>query len=391
MTTMLLADHGAQVTKIEPPGGDPFRQLPGHAAWGRGKRSAILDLKTERDRDTLLALVRSADVLVESFRPGVTGRLGIDYATLSALNPRLIYCSITAYGSDNRHAGRPGYDALVAARTGLQWEQRGWPEGALYHIAGMADRFADLESAWDDVQGPARPGPLFSASNWPSLGACFAATTAISAALLAREATGVGQRVETSLLRGALFAGIILYVLFLAYMARASRGHDPVIDEVSEYTQGEKSNVGATLLYVLAGLIGLPVGAHLLVDSGSALAAQLGVRPEFIGLTIVAFGTSLPELATVVAAAVHRKSDVAIGNVIGSNIFNIFAVGGAAGLTGVAQFSRPSLTLDIPFMIGAALLLAAYIFFRRDIGRISGLLFLIAYAGFIAMLALGTG
>ena len=207
MTTMLLADHGAQVTKIEPPGGDPFRQLPGHAAWGRGKRSAILDLKTERDRDTLLALVRSADVLVESFRPGVTGRLGIDYATLSALNPRLIYCSITAYGSDNRHAGRPGYDALVAARTGLQWEQRGWPEGALYHIAGRADRFADLESAWDDVQGPARPGPLFSASNWPSLGACFAATTAISAALLAREATGVGQRVETSLLRGALFAG----------------------------------------------------------------------------------------------------------------------------------------------------------------------------------------
>ncbi|MCB2098313.1 MAG: calcium/sodium antiporter [Parvularculaceae bacterium] len=190
---------------------------------------------------------------------------------------------------------------------------------------------------------------------------------------------------------GALFAGIILYVLFLAYMARASRGHDPVIDEVSEYTQGEKSNVGATLLYVLAGLIGLPVGAHLLVDSGSALAAQLGVRPEFIGLTIVAFGTSLPELATVVAAAVHRKSDVAIGNVIGSNIFNIFAVGGAAGLTGVAEFSRPSLTLDIPFMIGAALLLAAYIFFRRDIGRISGLLFLIAYAGFIAMLALGTG
>ena len=188
---------------------------------------------------------------------------------------------------------------------------------------------------------------------------------------------------------GALFAGIILYVLFLAYMARASRGHDPVIDEVSEYTQGEKSNVGATLLYVLAGLIGLPVGAHLLVTSGGSLAADLGVRPEVIGLTIIAFGTSLPELATVLAAAFHKKSDVAIGNIVGSNIFNILAVGGVAGLVGRAPFDPASLSLDVPVMTVATLALAAYVFGRRDIGRLSGLLFVIAYGGFLAALTLG--
>ncbi len=184
-----------------------------------------------------------------------------------------------------------------------------------------------------------------------------------------------------------LFAGIILYVVFLAFMARGTRGRDPVIDEVAEYAEGAKRNVGATLIYVLAGLIGLPVGAHLLVSSGSSLAAELGVRPEFIGLTIVAFGTSLPELATVVAAAIHKKSDVAIGNVVGSNIFNIFAVGGAAGLAGVAEFTPPSLTLDIPVMVGAALILAAFIFLKRDIGRLAGLLMVALYCVFIAALA----
>lgn len=204
MTTMLLADHGATVTKIEPPGGDPFRGQLGYRAWQRGKRSAVLDLTRSDDRGALLALVRHADILVESYSPGVTQRLRIDYETLRALNPRLIYCSITGYGRGNRHSDRPGYDALVAARTGLHWEQRGWPEGAVNHMSGRPDPFAEVELSYDGVQGPPRPGPVFPASHWPSLGAFFAASTAISAALRAREITGRGQWVETSLLQGAL-------------------------------------------------------------------------------------------------------------------------------------------------------------------------------------------
>ncbi len=204
MTTMQLADHGAQVTKIEPPGGDPFRDQLGYKVWQRGKRSAVLDLKSAADKDAFLALIKTADVLVESYAPGTTSRLGIDYATLKELNPRLVYCSITGYGTGNKHADRPAYDALVAARSGLLWEQRGWPEGALNHISGREDPFADAEVDPDWCQGANREGPLFPASFWPSLGAFFSASVGIAAALRVRETTGRGQLVETSLLQGAM-------------------------------------------------------------------------------------------------------------------------------------------------------------------------------------------
>ena len=204
MATMLLADNGAEVTKIEPPGGDPFRTQLGYKVWQRGKRSAVLDLKAAADKKTFLALVQTADVLVESYAPGTTKKLGIDYATLSALNPRLIYCSITGYGSGTADADRPAYDALVQARTGLMWEQRGWAEGALNHLAGRPDPFPDIEISYDDLQGAPRQGPLFPASHWPSLGAFFTASVGISAALRARELTGKGQLVEASLVQGAM-------------------------------------------------------------------------------------------------------------------------------------------------------------------------------------------
>lgn len=211
MATMLLADHGADVTRIERPSGDPFADQLGYRAWNRGKKSAAFDLKNERERELFLALADRADVLVESFRPGVTTRLGIDYATLAARNPRLVYASITGYGRDNRHADRPGYDALVAARSGLHWELRGWPGGSAPRLAGKEPLFPDLEVPWEECQGAPREGPLFPASRFPSLGACYAATAAISAALRAREVTGRGQWVETSLLQGALVAGVLAF------------------------------------------------------------------------------------------------------------------------------------------------------------------------------------
>lgn len=211
MATMMLADHGADVTKIEPPGGDPFRSELGYKAWQRGKRSAVLDLKDAGDLALFRKLAAHADVLVESFSPGTTDRLGIDYATLSAENPRLVYCSITGYGRDNQHADRPGYDALVAARSGLHWEQRGWVGGSAPRLNGREGALADFEVPQEEQQGAPREGPIFPASRFPSLGACYAATTGISAALRAREVTGRGQWVETSLLRGALAAGVMAY------------------------------------------------------------------------------------------------------------------------------------------------------------------------------------
>ncbi len=211
LATMLLADHGAAVTKIERPGGDPFRQQAGMRGWLRGRRSAVLDLKEEADREVLRWLVRAADILVESFRPGKALELGLDFETLQVLNPKLIHCSITGYDASGPHAARPGFDALVAARSGLQWEQRGREGGPAVHHAGDTPFAPDFKAPAEALQGPDREGPLFPASRFPSLGAAYAATTAISAALRAREVTGRGQHVATSLWRGALSAGVLVY------------------------------------------------------------------------------------------------------------------------------------------------------------------------------------
>ena len=204
MTGMLLADHGARVTKIEPPGGDPTRSFSGAQVWHRGKRSAVLDLRDAADHDRFLALASRADVVLESYAPGTTTELGIDDLTLRPLNPRLVYCSITAYGDEGRHAGRPGLDALVAARTGHQWESRGVPGGTLARLAGVPPAFPDLVVPDDCWVAAPRPGPLFSGVPWISVASCYLATLAVSGALRVREQTGRGQRVSTSLLQGVL-------------------------------------------------------------------------------------------------------------------------------------------------------------------------------------------
>ncbi|HSS09780.1 MAG TPA: CoA transferase, partial [Acidimicrobiales bacterium] len=136
MATMLMADNGAGVTKIDPPGGDQFAGQSGYVVWQRGKTHATVDLKDPAQRSEFLEQAATADVLVESFSPGTTERLGIDYQTLAGINPRLIYCSITGYGRGNSHSDRPGYDGLVAARTGLLYDHRGRVGTAMEYISG---------------------------------------------------------------------------------------------------------------------------------------------------------------------------------------------------------------------------------------------------------------
>ena len=201
---MLLADHGAQVTKVESPGGDPTRAFSGAQVWHRGKRSAVLDPDDPADCERVAALASHADVVVENFAPGVAAQLGIDHDTLLARNPRLVYCSITAYGDDGAHADRPAVDALVAARTGHQWESRGVPGGTLARLAGVPPAFPDLVVPDDCWVAAPRPGPLHSGVPWVSMASAYLATLAISAALRVREQTGRGQRVSTSLFQGAL-------------------------------------------------------------------------------------------------------------------------------------------------------------------------------------------
>ncbi|MBV9661570.1 MAG: CoA transferase [Acidimicrobiales bacterium] len=175
VASMLLADYGAEVVQIEPPGGDPFSALPPEVVWGRGKQRTTIDLASDSGRSAFMSLVGQSDVVLDSFSPGGAERLGVDYASLQRANPRVVSCSITGYGTRGAIAERPGYDILVQARTGFQFEQPGL-----------------------------RPGPIFVLSPLPSYGAGLLAAVGISAALFEREASGRGQRVETSLLQGVL-------------------------------------------------------------------------------------------------------------------------------------------------------------------------------------------
>jgi crotonobetainyl-CoA:carnitine CoA-transferase CaiB-like acyl-CoA transferase len=204
MAAMLLGDHGARVTRIERPGGDPWRNSSGYRVWNRGKRSAVLDLKDAKAKERFLALASQADVLIESFSPGTTKDLGIGYDTLSALNPRLVYCSITGYGPDGRDANRPGIDALVAARTGQQWEVRGVIGGTIGRLAGTEGMLPGLEAPPGCWVGPDREGPLFTGVPWVSMAAFYIASLGINAAIRVRELTGRGQHVNASLFHGVL-------------------------------------------------------------------------------------------------------------------------------------------------------------------------------------------
>ena len=126
--TLAMADHGAEVIKIEPPGeGDPSRHIglsdgPSTVFFrnlNRGKKSVVLDLKDPGQRDALLSLCDQADVFVESFRPGAVDRLGVGYAAVHARNPRIVYCSISAFGQDSEWRGRPAHDLALEAESGL--------------------------------------------------------------------------------------------------------------------------------------------------------------------------------------------------------------------------------------------------------------------------------
>jgi len=185
-----------------------------------------------------------------------------------------------------------------------------------------------------------------------------------------------------------LFVGLLCYLAYMLYMATNGKGTNPVLDEIEEYSDNNGITI-TTIIMLVVGFIGLPLGAHLLVTHGASLASDLGVRQELIGLTIIAFGTSLPELATVLSAAIQRKSDVAIGSIVGSNIFNLLAVGAATGIFGGANFNPTSLRLDIPVMLAATVLLVAFIYSRRDIGRPFGILMSLGYILFCYMLIQG--
>ncbi|KAA0912231.1 calcium/sodium antiporter [Aquicoccus porphyridii] len=139
------------------------------------------------------------------------------------------------------------------------------------------------------------------------------------------------------------------------------------------------------LVFLALGLVGLPLGADLLIDGASSIARRYGVSESVIGLTLVAVGTSLPELATTVMAVIRRQADVALGNVIGSNMFNLLAIIGVAALIGPIPVDPQFLRFDLWVMLGASLLIIPFVFLGRDITRIWGIGLTALYAAYIAL------
>lgn len=203
------------------------------------------------------------------------------------------------------------------------------------------------------------------------------------------------DHVITALESYILLGLIIGYIALLAYLARG-KTDDPSITELTdlEHMDGLPKTMPTILGALLIGLVGLPIGAQMIVAGGTAAAADLGVDDALIGLTAVAFGTSLPELATVVMASVRRQAELAIGNVLGSNIFNVFAVGGATGiaaaLTGnTLPVPEDFFRLDFWVMLGASVVIAGIILLKQPISRLLGVALFAGYIGYIYVLARG--
>ena len=175
--TGVFADYGADVIWIEPPGGDPCRdQLAAeYSVFNRGKRSVVLDLRDPAGTAALFELLATADAFVQSWRPGVAERLGVDYRAVHERCPGLVYCEITGFGLDGPHRDLAGHESLVHAVIGTMAEQVGH-----------------------------RDGPIYEGLPFAAIGASSLAVIGLLAALYRRDDDGVGRLVETSLVDGAL-------------------------------------------------------------------------------------------------------------------------------------------------------------------------------------------
>lgn len=183
--------------------------------------------------------------------------------------------------------------------------------------------------------------------------------------------------------------GLLLLALLCGFLWYSIRDHQrqtpPALEmlEIDVASGGVAGRAHSSLLasgFVLGGLIGLSLGAKLLIDGAVAAARVFGVGEDVIGISLIAIGTSLPELATTLAAAYRRHADVALGNVIGSNIFNLLAVMGVTAAIAPVPVPERFLALDLWVMLGAAVMLLVFAITRRPISRGAGAAFLLAYA-----------
>lgn len=184
--------------------------------------------------------------------------------------------------------------------------------------------------------------------------------------------------------QGLVLTAVLALVIYAAYRRAKSEGDDAANEALEEYEENMPKTAWVSGLFILVGLLGLTLGARLLVDGSVNIATAAGVPEEIIGLTLVALGTSLPELATSLIAAFRRQGDVAVGNVLGSNLFNITGIIGVTAMIEPLEAPSQILHFDLMIMLAVSLLLIALFYFKRPVGRTLGAVFLLGYVAYIA-------
>ncbi len=302
----------------------------------------------------LTYLIMAGDLLVR-------GALAL--ARKARIPPMVVGLTVVAFGTS-------APELFVAASAALQ----GLPEIALGNVVGSNTANVLL------VLGvPALIHAM--ACNQPSArrdGLLMLGASGMFAGLCALGSLGYAE--------GALLLGALAIYLVLA-MRSGQLEVDELDTEVTRVLGLPSQKIMIALFFVL-GLVGLQLGAKLTIDGVVSIAERLGVPETVVALTAVAIGTSLPELATTLMAAFQRQSDVALGNVLGSNVFNVLAILGVAVFASHEPIPIPAaiLRFDLPVMLGCALVLTAFTWTGRSIGPRVGALFLVAYVAYVATL-----
>lgn len=255
-------------------------------------------------------------------------------------------------------------------------------DGALSGGEGLAHGNivgSNIANLWLVLAVPALMAPLLTTSTGLKRSAT-ATLIATAAWIWITASIGLNAKV------GAVFLGALIG--YITYVFVASRKADE-IPNADELEGADQTPVWRMSLFIAIGLVGLPLAANFLITGGVAIAETMNISQELIGLTLLAVGTSLPEIGAAVAAAMRKHGDVVIGNVLGSNMFNLLAAGGAIALIKDQQLASSFHEYSHWAMGAATIMVALFIFSKRPIGRLVGLLFLVLYLTYIAGLVRG--
>lgn len=317
----------------------------------------------------LLLLVKGADFLVDSASK-LAGLLGIP--------PFIIGLTIVAIGTSAPEATIGIFSAFKAANQITLGDAIGSSIANIALILGITASILPLKV---DALVARREIPV---SFFVQVGLAIMIFTGLFV-----------SRLEGALLLTGFLIFIFLVLMRASFAIRSKHGKSASKNELPVFLKKEselpgllqdkkkkKETVPYLLLIFFLGVAGLVLGGNLVVENAVKIAEALGLSKEFIGLTVVALGTSLPELVTCVFAAIKKKEDIAVGNIIGSNIFNVLFVLGLSSLLNPIQV-KPEITLDIIAMLASTILLFVPAFFRGRVGRLSGFILIMAYVSYI--------